>query len=182
VNPFFDEREERPRAFCRLLFQVALCAGAVAFSRLGGLSIWGVLYRRLAASGATENPAWPTSLFLAIQVGLLLVAVFSVWFSARLLGQTLALGIGTTRRWGVVAAAQLRTFSLHLADIGDFPNRTDGRWGRGYRGIRTMREDAPFFPITGRYEHPLVSAYKASLSNRLRYSNLYPDFQNNARP
>jgi hypothetical protein len=86
VNPFYDEREGQVRAFWRLLFQLAIYAGAVAFWRLVAPSIWVAFYRGLVDPGAIENPASPTSLFLATQVGLLLVAVCSVWFSAQEFG------------------------------------------------------------------------------------------------
>ena len=78
MNPVCNVREERPRAFWRLPFQLAIYAGVVAFSRLVAPSIWVALYRRLGDPGAIERPTSPTSLFVAVQVALLLVALFSL--------------------------------------------------------------------------------------------------------
>jgi hypothetical protein len=67
--------EERVRAFWRILFQLALYAGAIAFSRLVAPSIWVALYRWLVDAEAIVRPTSPTSLFVAVQVALLLVVL-----------------------------------------------------------------------------------------------------------
>jgi hypothetical protein len=56
MNPFYNEYEERPRTFWRLLFQLALYFSAVAFSRLVALSVWVALYRRVVDPGAPQDP------------------------------------------------------------------------------------------------------------------------------
>jgi len=147
VNPFYDEREERPRAFWRLLFQLALYAGAVAFSRLVAPGIWVALYRRVADPGAIENPASPTSLFVAVQVGLLLVAVCSVWFSARLQDRRSPpeLGLRVDREWWLDLGFGL--FLGALLMLGIFLTELAAGWVAVTGTFGTVKDGAPFFPI-----------------------------------
>jgi membrane protease YdiL (CAAX protease family) len=147
VNLFYDEREERPRAFWRLLFQLAIYAGAIAFSRLVAPGIWVALYRRLVDPEAIERPTSPTSLFVAVQVALVLVVLFTLWFSARLLDRrpTSRLGLRVDREWWLDLGFGLFLGSLLMTTI--FLVELAAGWVTVRGVLETTREGAPFFPV-----------------------------------
>ena len=147
VNPFYNVSEERTRAFWRLLFQLAIYAGVVAFSRLVAPSIWVALFRWLVDPTAIENPTSPTSLFLAIQVVLLLVAACSVWFSARLLDRRWPsqLGLRVDKEWWLDLGFGLFLGTLLMSSI--FLIELAAGWIEVRGVFVTVREGAPFFPI-----------------------------------
>ena len=96
---------------------------------------------------AIENPAPPTSLFLVVQVVLLLVAACSVWFSARLLDRRLPsqLGLRAGREWWLDLGCGLLLDTLLMSSI--FPTRLAAGWVVVTGVLETVREGAPFFPI-----------------------------------
>ena len=147
MNPFYNVREERLRAFWRLVFQLALYAGAIAFSRLVAPSIWVALYRRLVDAEAIVRPTSPTSLFVAVQVALLLVVLFSLWFSARLLDRRplSRLGMRVDREWWLDLGFGLLLGSLLMSVI--FLIELAAGWVTVRGAFETTREGAPFFPI-----------------------------------
>jgi CAAX protease family protein len=143
VNLFYDEREQRVRAFWRVLFQLALYAGAIAFSRLVAPGIWVALYRRLVDAEAIVRPTSPTSLFVAVQVALVLVVLFSLWFSARLLdGRPLSqLGLHADREWWLDLSFGLFLGSLLMSAI--FLIELAAGWVAVRGVLETTREGAP---------------------------------------
>jgi len=147
VNPFYDEREERVRAFWRLSFQLAVYAAAIALLRSFAPSIRVAFYRRVVDPAAVEDPASPTSLFLAIRVVLLSVAVCSVWLSARLLDKRLLRGLGLRvgREWWLDLGFGLFVGALLMSGI--FLVQLGAGWIAVTGAFETVREDAPFFPI-----------------------------------
>jgi membrane protease YdiL (CAAX protease family) len=185
VNPFYNVREERPRAFWRLLFQLAIYAGAVAFSRLVAPSIWIALYRRLVDDGAIERPTSPTSLFVAVQVALVLVALFSLWVSARLLDRRSPsqLGLCVDREWWLDLGFGLFLGSLLMSAI--FLIELAAGWVMVRGTFETTREGAPFFPIIlaplvgwvclGIHEELVFRGYQlTNLAEGLNFSRFYP--------
>lgn len=147
MNPFYNVREQRPRAFWRLLFQLAIYAAAVAFSRLVAPSIWVALYRKLVDSEAIVRPTSPTSLFVAVQVALVLIALCSLRFSARLFdSRPLShLGLRVDREWWLDLGFGLVLGSLLMSAI--FLIELAAGWVTFRGALETTREGAPFFPI-----------------------------------
>jgi membrane protease YdiL (CAAX protease family) len=147
VNLFYNQREERPRTCWRLLFQLAIYAGAVAFSRLVAPGMWVALYRRVVDPGAIENPTSPTSLFLATQLTLLVVALLSVWFAGRLFDRRpiLEFGLHIDREWWFDLS-----FGLFLGAflmVGIFLIELEAGWVVVTGSFETIRKGAPFFAV-----------------------------------
>ena len=147
MNPFYNVREQRPRAFWRLLFQLAIYAAAVAFSRLVAPSIWVALYRKLVDSETIVRPTSPTSLFVAVQVALVLIALCSLRFSARLFdSRPLShLGLRVDREWWLDLGFGLVLGGLLMSAI--FLIELAAGWVTFRGALETTREGAPFFPI-----------------------------------
>ena len=185
MNPFYNVREERVRAFWRLLFQLALYAGVIAFSRLVAPSIWVALYRRLVDAEAIVRPTSPTSLFVAVQVALLLVVLFSLWFSARLLDRRPVshLGLRVDREWWLDLGFGIFLGSLLMSAI--FLVELAAGWVTVTGVLETTREGAPFFPVIlaplvgwvclGLHEELVFRGYQlTNMAEGLNFSRLGP--------
>ena len=119
MNPFYDEREERTRAFWRLLLQLGMYVGGAAIARLVVWRVWFALYGK-ADPWAIENPTlWPPLLFSAVQAAVLSVALSSMWFMGRFFDRRPLFGFGLRidRRWWLDFGVGLLLGALLMAGI-----------------------------------------------------------------
>jgi membrane protease YdiL (CAAX protease family) len=147
VNPFYDEREERTRAFWRLLLQLGMYVGGAAIARLVVWRVWFSLYGK-ADPWAIENPTlWPPLLFSAVQMAVLSVALSSVWFMGRLFDRRPLFGFGLRidRRWWLDFGVGLLLGALLMAGI--FLTELAAGWVTVTGAFETTREGDPFFPV-----------------------------------
>jgi membrane protease YdiL (CAAX protease family) len=185
VNPFYNVNEERVRAFWRLLLQLAIYAGAIAFSRVVAPSIWVALYRLLVDPEAIVRPTSPTSLFVVVQVALLLVVLFTLWFSARLLDRrpTSRLWLRVDREWWLDLGFGLFLGALLISAI--FLIELAAGWVAVRGVLETTREGAPFFPVIlaplvgwvclGLHEELVFRGYQlTNMAEGLNFSRLGP--------
>ena len=187
VKLFYNEREQRPRAFWRLLFQLAVYVGAVAFSRLVAPDVWVAIYRRAVDPKAIENPASPTSLFVAVQVVLVVVALGSIWLAGHLFGRQPLPGFGlrTDREWWLDFGFGLFLGASLIAGI--FLIELSAGWVTVTGVFETLRKDAPFFPIIlaplagwvllGVHEELVFRGYQlTNMAQGLNFSRLGPSW------
>ena len=147
MNPFYDEREERTRAFWRLLLQLGMYVGGAAIARLVVWRVWFSLYGK-ADPWAIENPTlWPPLLFSAVQMAVLSVALSSVWFMGRLFDRRPLFGFGLRidRRWWLDFGVGLLLGALLMAGI--FLTELAAGWVTVTGAFETTREGDPFFPV-----------------------------------
>jgi membrane protease YdiL (CAAX protease family) len=182
VNPFYDEREERTRAFWRLLLQLGIYVAGAAVSRLVVWRVWFALYGQ-ADPWAIENPTlWPPLLFLAVQVAVLSVALFSVWFTGRFFDRRPLFGFGLhiiDRQWWLDLGFGLLLGALLMAGI--FLTELAAGWVTVTGALETARKGAPFFPVIlaplvgwallGTYEELVFRGYQ--LTNMAEGLNLW---------
>lgn len=146
VNPFLNNRERRPRAFWRLLFQyVTFSAGLTA---LGGIaSAAFVLFGGTTlGSEAMANLATPPS-FLAVNGGATLIAaLFSVWLAGRFFDRRpfSDFGLRLDKDWWLEFGFGLLLGALLMTGI--FLVELAAGWVDVIGAFETTREGAPFFP------------------------------------
>ena len=185
MNPFYDEREERTRAFWRLLLQLGMYLGGAALARLVVWRVWFALYGK-ADPWAIENPTlWPPLLFSAIQVAVLSVALSSVWFMGRFFDRRPLLGFGLRidRRWWLDFGVGLLLGALLMAGI--FLTELAAGWVTVTGAFETTREGDPFFPVIlaplvgwvllGIYEELVFRGYQlTNMAEGLNFRRLGP--------
>jgi uncharacterized protein len=185
VNPFYDQREERTRAFWRLLLQLGMYLGGAAIARVVVWRVWFALYGK-ADPWAIENPTlWPPLLFLAVQVAVLSVTLWSVWFMGRFFDRRALFGFGLhiDRRWWLDFGFGLLLGALLMAGI--FLTELAAGWVTVSGAFETTREGDPFFPVIlaplvgwlllGIYEELVFRGYQlTNMAEGLNFRRLGP--------
>jgi uncharacterized protein len=185
VSVFYDEREERTRAFWRLLLQLGMYLGGAAIARLVVWRAWFALYGK-ADPWAIENPTlWPPLLFTAVQVAVLSVALWSVWFMGRFFDRRALFGFGLRidRRWWLDFGFGLLVGALLMAGI--FLTELAAGWVTVTGTFETTREGDPFFPVIlaplvgwvllGIYEELVFRGYQlTNMAEGLNFRRLGP--------
>ena len=94
VNPFYNPRERRPRAFWRLLLQLALVLG-IGFAAGGLVSATLALFGWAPSGGGGAEILAGSPIFLvANSVVSLVTVVISVWLAGRFLDRRRFSGLG----------------------------------------------------------------------------------------
>jgi membrane protease YdiL (CAAX protease family) len=185
VNVFYDESEERTRAFWRLLLQLGMYVGGAAIARLVVWRVWFALYGK-ADPWAIENPTlWPPLLFSAVQVAVLSVALSTVWFMGRFFDRRPLFGFGLriNRRWWLDFGFGLLLGALLMAGI--FLTELAAGWVTVTGAFETTREGDPFFPVIlaplvgwvllGIYEELVFRGYQlTNMAEGLNFRRLGP--------
>ncbi len=146
VNPFFNDQEERPRAFWRLLFQLG--AFLIGANVLGGIALIAfALFGGAAALGGTiEDLALSPSILVTNWVASLVAALLSVWLAGRFFDRRPLSGFGVRidGEWWLDFGFGLFLGALLMAGI--FLFELTAGWVAVTGTFEATTEVAPFFP------------------------------------